>query len=253
MDETVDSPTLKKSTKRLPIGRIALVVAAVALLLLALRAAGPHLEGFAQSFALWLEGLGPWGPLAFIFGYAVATVAFVPGLVLTIAAGALFGLLRGAIYVLIGATLGSSAAFLIARYLARSAIERRLQGDTRFAAIDRAIGGQGLKIVLLLRLSPIFPFNLLNYGLGLTKVRFADYVLASFGMIPGTILYVYSGKLAGDVAAVASGTTVERGVGYYAVLGLGLVATIVVTTLITRVARRALKQATESDVGGGSQ
>ena len=146
--------------------------------------------------------------------------------------------------VFVAAVLGSSAAFLVSRYLARRAIERRLASNPRFAAIDRAVGAQGRKIVFLLRLSPVFPFNLLNYGLGLTKVSFADYVAASIGMLPGTLLYVYYGKLAGDVAALAGGAAPEKGAGYYAVLILGLVATVVVTTLVTRTARRALKEAT---------
>ena len=107
------------------------------------------------------------------------------------------------------------------------------------------MGGEGLKIVTLLRLSPVFPFNLLNYGLGLTNVRLRDYVIACFGMLPGTLLYVYYGKLAGDVAAVAAGAGPERGVGYWVVLGIGLVATVVVTTLVTRTARRALREATD--------
>jgi uncharacterized membrane protein YdjX (TVP38/TMEM64 family) len=140
--------------------------------------------------------------------------------------------------------LGSSAAFLVSRHLARSAIEQRLAGNARFAAIDRAVSAQGRKIVFLLRLSPVFPFNLLNYALGLTNVRFVDYLIASLGMLPGTLLYVYYGKLAGDVAALAGGAAVEKGAGYYAVLVLGLVATIVVTTIVTRIARRALKEAT---------
>ena len=130
------------------------------------------------------------------------------------------------------------------RYLARSAIESKVANYPRFAAIDRAIGEQGRKIVFLLRLSPVFPFNLLNYALGLTKVRFVDYVIASLGMIPGTLLYVYYGQVIGDVAALASGVDVERGAGYYTVLAVGLAATIVVTTLVTRIARRALKEIT---------
>src|SRR5262249_129502 len=123
-------------------------------------------------------------------------------------------------------------------------IERRLARNPRFAAIDRAVGAEGRKIVFLLRLSPVFPFNLLNYGLGLTQVRFADYVVASIGMLPGTVLYVYYGKLAGGVAALAGGAAPQKGPGYYAVLVLGLVATVVVTTLVTRTARRALKEVT---------
>src|SRR5438128_355845 len=127
---------------------------------------------------------------------------------------------------------------------ARTAVERRIAANPRFAAIDRAVGAEGRKIVFLLRLSPVFPFNLLNYALGLTRVRFADYFLASAGMLPGTVLYVYSGKLLGDVTALAGGASVEKGAGYYAVLVLGLAATVAVTTVVTRTARRALGEAT---------
>ncbi len=106
------------------------------------------------------------------------------------------------------------------------------------------MGDQGLKIMFLLRLSPGFPFNLLNYGLGLTQVSFRDYLVASLGMLPGTLLYVYYGKLAGDVAALAGGAAVEKDAAYYAVLVVGLVATVVVTTFVTRIARKALANAT---------
>jgi uncharacterized membrane protein YdjX (TVP38/TMEM64 family) len=223
--------------------RIVLVVAALAALVLLGRSAGAYLP----RFAAWVDGLGVWGPLVFIAGYAVAVVAFVPASLLTLAAGAIFGITRGVLYVFVAAVLGSAAAFLLARNLARSAIERRLAGNVRFAAIDRAVGAAGRKIVFLLRLSPAFPFTILNYALGLTRVSFADYLIASIGMIPGTLLYVYYGKLAGDVAALAGGASVEKGTGYYTVLGLGLVATVVVTTLVARTARRALADATGGD------
>ncbi|HEU5040490.1 MAG TPA: TVP38/TMEM64 family protein, partial [Gemmatimonadales bacterium] len=183
--------------------------------------------------------------------YVVATVAFVPGSLLTLGAGAVFGLVQGTLLVLVGATLGASAAFLVSRYIARGAVERRLAGNRRFAAIDRAIGADGRRIVLLLRLSPAFPFTLLNYALGLTRVRFADFVAASVGMLPGTVLYVYYGKVAGDVARLARGAPMPRGAGYYAVLALGLVATIVVATLVTRTARRALEEATDDGRDAG--
>jgi uncharacterized membrane protein YdjX (TVP38/TMEM64 family) len=222
------------------LGRIAIIIVAIVALVVLGRLAGQYIPEFAQ----WVNGLGLWGPIVFILGYTAAAVAFVPGSLLTLAAGAIFGLAAGVVYVFIAAVLGSSAAFLVSRYLARRAIERRLAGNPRFAAIDRAVGAQGRKIVFLLRLSPVFPFNLLNYGLGLTQVRFSDYVVASFGMLPGTLLYVYYGKLAGDVAALAGGAAPEKGAGYYAVLILGLVATIVVTTIVTRTARKALKEAT---------
>jgi uncharacterized membrane protein YdjX (TVP38/TMEM64 family) len=189
-----------------------------------------------------VEGLGVWGPVVFILGYAVAAVAFIPGSLLTLAAGAIFGLVKGTIYTLIGATLGAAAAFLVARYLARGAIERRIAGNAKFAAIDKAVGREGFKIVALLRLSPIFPFNLLNYSLGLTKVSFLQYLAASIAMLPGTLLYVYYGKAAGSLAAVAGGAKTEKGTSYWVVLGVGLLATVAVTTFVTRLAGKALRQ-----------
>ena len=222
------------------LARVAIAVAAVVALVVVGRLAG----GEIPRFAAWVSGLGVWGPLVFILGYAAAVVAFVPGSVLTLAAGAIFGLAKGVVYVFVAAVLGSCAAFLVSRHLARRAIERRIAGNPRFAAVDRAVAVEGRKIVFLLRLSPVFPFTLLNYFLGLTRVRFVDYLLASVGMIPGTLLYVYYGKLAGDVAALAAGAGIERGAGYWTVLGLGLLATIVVTAVVTRTARRALREAT---------
>lgn len=228
------------SRSPLPLAKIAIGAAAVVVLLLL----GRRLGGYVPAFAQWVDSLGVWGPIVFIVAYALGAVAFVPGSLLTLAAGAIFGLTGGVVFVFIAAVLGSSAAFLVSRYVARSAIERRLSSNTKFAAIDRAVGAQGRKIVFLLRLSPVFPFNLLNYGLGLTKVSFTDYVTASFGMLPGTVLYVYYGKLVGDVAALAGGAAPEKGTAYYAVLILGLAATVLVTTLVTRTARKALREAT---------
>lgn len=226
-------------------GRIARALVLAALVGVALffvgRAAGPYLP----RFVAWVQGLGPWGPVAFVLGYAVATVALLPGSVLTLIGGAVFGLVWGTLYVFVAAVLGAGAAFLVARYVARPAVERRLRGDKRFERIDAAIGRQGTKIVLLLRLSPVLPFNLLNYALGLTRVRFRDYLLASVGMLPGTLLYVYYGKVAGDVAALLGGAEIDRGTAYYLVLGLGLLATVGVTVVVTRIARRALAEETE--------
>jgi uncharacterized membrane protein YdjX (TVP38/TMEM64 family) len=227
----------------IPYGKAILgVVALVALVYLG-RSAGALLPEFAE----WVEELGVLGPIAFIVGYAVAVVAFIPGSILTLAAGAIFGVAEGTLYVIVAATFGSILAFLLARHGARAAIERRIEGDGRFAAIDRAIGSEGLKIVFLLRLSPVFPFNLLNYALGLTRVRLLDYSIASIGMLPGTLLYVYTGKVAGDVAAVAGGSATERGPGDWFVLVLGLVATAVVTIYVTRIARNALSAATADE------
>jgi uncharacterized membrane protein YdjX (TVP38/TMEM64 family) len=219
--------------------RLALTFAVIAVLFLV----GRQVGGLLPQFAAWVNSLGAWGPLAFIVGYAVAVVAFMPAVLLTLAAGAIFGVVWGVVWVFIAAVLGSAAAFLVSRYVARDLVARRLAENPRFAAVDRAVGREGRKIVFLLRLSPLFPFVLLNYALGLTTVRFADYLLAAGGMIPGTILYVYYGKLAGDVAALAGGATVARGPGYWLVLGLGLVASIVVATVVARTAKRALAEA----------
>lgn len=221
--------------------RMAVVVAAVIGAVVVGREAG----AYVPRFAAWVEGLGFWGPAVFMLGYALATVAFVPGSLLTLSAGAVFGLGAGVVYVFAGASLGATLAFLVSRYLARGAVERRFAGDARFAAIDRAVAEQGLKIVTLLRLSPVFPFNALNYALGLTRVSLRHYVIACLGMLPGTLLYVYSGKVVGDLAALAAGATTARGAGYWALLGTGMVATVVVTVLVTRTARRALRGAAD--------
>lgn len=189
----------------------------------------------------WLDRLGEWRPVAFVLGYIIGTVAFVPGSLLTLAAGALFGLTEGVALAFIGAVLGSSAAFLISR-LAHRRVERWLARDERLAAINRVIAAQGRRVVFLLRLSPVFPYNLLNYLLGVSPVRFRDYLAASVGMLPGTVLYVYSGKVVGDVAALVRGASAPRGPAYYILLGVGLAATIAVAAIIARAARRELRR-----------
>jgi uncharacterized membrane protein YdjX (TVP38/TMEM64 family) len=212
--------------------------------IVALFSAGRALSDQIATATAWIEGLGAAGPIAFILLYVVAVVAFVPGSLLTLAAGALFGIGPGTAYTLVAATLGAAAAFLVARYAVRDWVEQRIASSPRFAALDRAIARDGRRIVFLLRLSPVFPFNLLNYALGVTDVRFVDFVVASIGMLPGTLLYVYYGKLAGDVTRAAGGATPPRGAAYYAVLGLGLLATVAVTAFVTRSARRALAEVT---------
>jgi uncharacterized membrane protein YdjX (TVP38/TMEM64 family) len=188
--------------------------------------------------------------VVFIALYATATVAWVPGSLLTLASGAIFGLGRGTLFTLVGATLGASLAFLIARYVARGALERRIGGDPRLTVMDEAIGREGGKLVFLLRLSPAFPFSLMNYALGLTAVRFRDYVLASAtGMAPGTFMYVYAGFAAGQVALGAGGGGPE-GLWGYALMGLGMVATVGVTVMVTRMARRALRSSPEWATAG---
>lgn len=184
--------------------------------------------------------LGAIAPLGFIAVYVVAVVVLVPAAVLTIAGAAVFGLTRGALYGFCGAVLGSTAAFLLGRHGARRFIARHAAAIPRVVAVDRAVSAQGRRIVFLLRLSPIVPFNFLNYALSLTALSLGDFLLASFGMIPGTVMYAYYGKVTAEAVALAGQAQVARDASYYALLLFGLGATAVATILVTRAARRAL-------------
>ncbi|MEO7521430.1 MAG: TVP38/TMEM64 family protein [Gemmatimonas sp.] len=217
------------------------VIALIAVVIVAvLFFAGRELASFLPSVTRWVESLGAAAPVLFVLVYAAAAILLVPVSVLTIAAGATFGIWKGAGLVVVGAALGAVASFVIARYVARDRVAARLAADPRLEEIDRAVGESGFRIMFLMRLSPAFPFALQNYALGLTRVRCAHYAAALVAMLPGTLLYVYSGAVAREVAA-AAGTAPARTPAYYAVLVLGLVATIAVTVIITRLARRSLK------------
>ncbi|SKB13123.1 conserved membrane hypothetical protein [Planktothrix sp. PCC 11201] len=190
----------------------------------------------------WVANLGFWGPVAFIIIYNLATILFVPGSLLTLGAGVIFGIVWGSIYVSIGSVIGATFAFLIGRYFARNWVAKKLENHEQFKAIDQAVSQEGWKIVGLTRLSPIFPFNLLNYAFGLTNISLKDYFLASWiGMLPGTILYVYVGSLIGSLAQLGMGgrsrTTVE-----WLFYGIGLIITVIVTIYITKISQNALNQ-----------
>lgn len=199
-----------------------------------------------ETFAARLEALGslgPWAPpLLFIAAYVIASIAFVPGALLTLVAGAMFGLAKGVPIVFTGAVLGSSAAFALGRTVARERVTRWLARDSRAAAVLEAVGREGVKVVLLLRLSPVVPYNLLNYALGVSPLRYRDFAVGSIGMLPGTVLYTYYGKVVGDVAALAAGTAAPRGPEYYVLLVVGLAATLAATVIVTRAAKRGLSQ-----------
>lgn len=197
-----------------------------------------------ERVVLALSDLGPWGPVFFILAYVVASVTLAPAFLLTFAAGAVFGLWRGTILVYVAASLGSSAVFAIASPLADSRFLRRLRKDSRVAAVRDAVVGEGAWVMFLLRLSPVVPFVFLNYALALSGVRYRDFMAASVGMLPAIVMYVYYGKVAGDVAKLAAGIAPPRGPGYYTLLVVGLIATIVATTAVTRAARRSMKNAT---------
>jgi len=214
------------------------VVVAVGLLLWW---AGRSLAPRVLNIVAHIQSVGPAAPIAFIIIYALAVVSLIPASLLTIAGGAVFGLIRGVIYALIGATLGSTGAFLLGRYVARRLVARKLNAMPRFVAIERAVSARGRRIVFLLRLSPLVPFNFLNYALGLTTISVWDFVFASLGTIPGAFVYAYAGKVTGEALALAGQAQVPRDASYYAVLVAGLVATIAATTVVTRTARRALQ------------
>jgi uncharacterized membrane protein YdjX (TVP38/TMEM64 family) len=192
---------------------------------------------WAGGLAGWVEGLGPWGPLAFGVVYVVAVLLMVPTWPLTMAAGAAFGVVKGTVTASVASTTGAALAFLIARHLARERVARRLGGHPRFQALDRAIGRGEWRVVALLRLSPAVPFNLQNYAYGLTRIDFWPCVLTSWlTMLPGTVLYVTLGR-AGRLAA---GSGRRREPAEWALLAVGLVATVVVTAYLARLSRREL-------------
>ena len=191
---------------------------------------------------LRIAGLGPWGPVLFIVAYVAAALTLAPAFLLTFAAGAVFGLWRGTVLVYVAAVLGSSAVFGLAAPLARSRFLRWIDRDPRVAAVRTALVGDAVWVMFLLRLSPLVPYVLLNYALALSGVRYRDFLVATVGMLPAIVMYVYYGKIVGDVAKIAAGVAPNRGAEYWIVVTVGLVATIVATTMITRAARRAIEQ-----------
>lgn len=196
-----------------------------------------------------LRDSGAWGPVAMGALYIPASLLFVPGWMLTVTAGYLFGVVTGTIAVSIGSTVGAAVAFLVGRFLARDFIESRVTTNPRFLAIDRAVGTRGFVIVLLTRLSPVFPFNVQNYAYGLTRVRFLDYFLASWlGMLPGTLLYVYLGSAVDNLTALEGNR--HRGLMEQTLFVVGLLATVAVTIYVTRIARQALAEALPAEPTG---
>ena len=188
-----------------------------------------------------IDSFGAAAAVTFIFIYALSVVALVPATMLTVAGGAVFGLLLGATYSFIGGAIGSTCAFLLGRHGARRLVERRLADMPQFAAIDRAVAAQGWWIVFLLRLSPVMPFNVLNYALGLTTISAWDFALASVGSIPSELLGAYAGVLGGEALALAGEAEAPKDASHYALLIGGLAATVAATFLVTRTARRALR------------
>jgi len=206
---------------------------------------------YTGRFLGQVDALGAWGPVLLGAVYVVATVAMVPGTILTVGAGFVFGVTVGTVTVSIASTLGATLAFVIGRTFARAWVQKIAAGNPRFGAVDRAVKDSGFKIVLLTRLSPIFPFNVLNYLFSLTSVSLRDYVVASWiGMLPGTVMYVYFGTAVKSLADVVSGN-VEGGSAQKVLLGVGLVVTVAVTVYVTRVARRAIREHVDDESPDG--
>ena len=191
----------------------------------------------------WLRQAGTLGVLVYALVFALAAICLVPGSILTVGAGVAYGLVWGTVIASTASAAAATAAFLVARTVARQRVARWAASDPRFAALDAAVGDHGLKLVILVRLSPLIPFNVLNYALGVTRVRLRDYALGSFlGMLPVTLLYVYLGSLAGQLTVLARGAT-SGGPWQHVTQVLGLAATVVATIYVTRLARRALDSA----------
>ena len=221
---------------------IAIVVLFVSALLL------PVADWAAAAFA-WIDENRTVSWAVFIILYIASTVLLLPGSLLTLGAGFLFGLGYGFLIVSFSSVVGASLAFLIGRFFARDWVSARLVSVPRFAALDTAIQDRGALIVLLTRLSPVFPFNLLNYALGLTAVKFWTFVVVSWvGMMPGPVLYVYLGSIASDLTSLLAGDLGESPAGNWP-LYVGLVATLILTIVISRIATNALSN--KLDTAGG--
>lgn len=209
-----------------------------------------NVQQFLQTSIIWIHSLGALGPIAFILIYNLATLLFIPGSILTLKGGCLFGVFWGSIYVLIAATIGATLAFLIGRYLSRDWVSQQMEKHPKFKAIDLALAKEGWKIVLLTRLSPVFPFNLLNYAFGVTKVSLKDYILGSIGIVPGTVMYVYIGSVAGNIAMITipnQPSNPQNQIGEWVLQIVGLIATVSVTVYGTKIAQKALKETVTTD------
>lgn len=218
-----------------------LVVGAVAAV-----ASGFEVSAVTRQFVEGLRSQGDVGLVWLALSYIPASVCFFPAALLTLAGGYTFGVAKTLVAVSLGSTVGATSAFFAGRTLLRGLIEHKVASDARFRALDAAVAEQGFKMVLLTRLSPVLPFNLLNYAFGLTKVRPRDFVLASWiGMFPGTLLYVSIGSAAKDFSDILAGRS-EGGVAQKVLFWVGLVATLIVTVLMARIAKNALASATAS-------
>ena len=218
--------------------RIAVAAALIAVIVVAAIGSFPLASGVERASA-FAEQHRDVAAALFVAAYVLAAVLVLPGSILTVAAGLLFGLPLGVALTSAAATLGASAAFAVGRFAARAWVAQRVATRPRFHALVAAAGSRGFLFVLLARLSPLIPYNLLNYALSVTSVRFRDYLLATWlGMLPATVLYVYTGSIAKSLADPTSAPSWAAG----SLLAIGFVATAALTLLIARHATRALSE-----------
>jgi uncharacterized membrane protein YdjX (TVP38/TMEM64 family) len=222
----------------------ALRVAVAALLLAAIVAVavGVPIASWIDGAAIWSQSHREAAGALFVGVYALAAVLVVPGSILTLSAGYLFGLPLGVALTSVGSVLGATVAFVVGRFIARDWVAHRIATWPRFGAFAAALRHDGFAIVLLARLSPLIPYNLLNYALALTAARFRDYLLATWvGMLPATVLYVYAGSLAKSVTTLASADGAPSWAAY-TLLAIGFAATVALTVLLTRRATHLLRE-----------
>ena len=229
---TADSST---ENRRTPWKKIIIGLAALTLMIVGYRLL--PLQEWITTFQEWVQGFGIVGWFIFIVVYALTSFALVPGSFLTLAAGVIWGL-WGFPIVIVGATLGSAISFLAARYLFMQRVQEKVAEYPRFNAVNLAIGEEGWKVVGLLRLSPALPFSLQNWFLGITPVGFWPSQIATFfGIMPGTLLYVWIGSLGGQAAGGDDMSFAKWIIG-----GVGIAATLIVTVLVTKKANAKLKE-----------
>lgn len=204
---------------------------------------GRLLSPYLPQFAAWVHTLGLWAPFAFVGAYVIVVICMLPAFLLIMVGGAVFGVVKGSALALTGALIGGTCAFLIARYLARDVVARRVAHNPTLSAIDRAVGEDGMKLVFLLRLSPAIPFVLSNYALGVTRVKLVDFMVGTIGLTPIVLAYAAFGSASGAGPRPDGSSAISP-----PVLAVGIVATIILLFLLARITQKAMREAEAAKV-----
>lgn len=199
---------------------------------------GQYVSPWLPAFSAWVHTLGVWAPVAFYVAYVLAVVFMMPAFLLTMAGGAVFGVVTGSLIVMAAALTGGTLAFLIGRHFARTFVEAKVAKNEMLSSIDRVIGEDGLRLVFLLRLSPAVPFVLTNYAMGVTRVRLRDFFFGTFGLTPIVVMYAAFGSVSGAGNGPDGRPAVSP-----VLLVAGVVATVLLGLVLARIVQRALKEA----------